>query len=88
MSTLWTNIARLKDIGFSPLQEVDLDCAKQTSIPQHRFDMFTTCAIHYNFDLSSVIRYTGGNYTNVHLKVESILKTLSMLAVIKHLWMN
>ena len=39
--------------------------------------MFTTCAIHYNFDLSSVIRFTGGNYTNAHLNAESIINTLS-----------
>ena len=39
--------------------------------------MFTACAIHYDFDLSSLIRYTGGNYTNAHLKVESILAKLA-----------
>ena len=39
--------------------------------------MFTACAIYYNFDLSSVIRSTGGNYANTHLQVESILATLS-----------
>jgi len=70
-------MTRLRDLDFSPLQKVDLDYAKQTSIPQHRVDMFTACAIHYNFDLSSVIRFTGGNYTNAHLKVESIIETLS-----------
>ena len=39
--------------------------------------MITTGDIHYNFDLSSVIRFIGGNYTNANLKVEYILGTLS-----------
>ena len=39
--------------------------------------MITTGDIHYNFDLSSVIRFIGGNYTNVNLKVEYMLGTLS-----------
>ena len=68
---------KLKDLVFLHLQDIYLDYAKQTSIPQHRVDMFTACAIHYNFDLSSIIRFTGGNYTNAHLQVESTLATLS-----------
>ena len=38
--------------------------------------MFLACAMFYNFDLASVIRYTGGNYTASHLDVDSILSTL------------
>ena len=38
--------------------------------------MFLACAIHYNFDLPSVIRYTGGNYAAAHQDVEDILDTL------------
>ena len=61
----------------SPLQKRDLDYKSHTSIPQCRVDMFTACAIHYDFDLSSVIRFTGENYINAHLKVESILAQLA-----------
>ena len=38
--------------------------------------MFLACAMFYNFDLASVIRYTGGNYTASHLDVDSVLHTL------------
>ena len=76
-STLCENMIKYKDLEFSPLQQHDLEYKSQTSIPQHRVDMFTACAIHYDFGLSSVIRFTGGNYINVHLKVESILAQLA-----------
>ena len=39
--------------------------------------MFLACDIHYKFDLLSVIRYTGGNYTAVHQDVEDIIDTLT-----------
>ena len=39
--------------------------------------MFIACAIHYNFDLSSVIRFIGGNYINAHLNADSMINTLS-----------
>lgn len=68
---------KYKDIDSSPLQQPDLNYTAQTSIPQHIVDMCTACAIHYDFDLSSIVRFTGGNYTNAHLKVESILAKLA-----------
>ena len=71
------HMVKFKDLDSTPLQQIDLNYKAQTSIPQERVDMFTACAIHYNFDISSVIRYTCGNYTNAHLKVESIIATLS-----------
>ena len=77
INTLWVHMVKFKDLDFSPLQTPDLDYLTQTSIPQDRVDMFTACAIHYDFDLSSVIRFTGGNYTNAHLKAESILAQLA-----------
>ena len=70
-------MVKFQDLDFSPLQQPDLDYLTQTSIPQDRVGMLTACAIHYEFDLSSVIRFTGGNYTNAHLKAESILAQLA-----------
>ena len=40
-------------------------------------DIFLECSIHYNFDLPSVIKYTGGNYTSVHQDVDAIVNTLT-----------
>ena len=61
INNLWIHMVKFQDLDFSPLQQPDLDYLTQTSIPQDRVDMFTACAIHYKFDLSSVIRFTGGN---------------------------
>ena len=68
---------QIKGSRFLPLQNIDSYFIGKTSIPQHRVDIFTACAIHYNFNLSSVIRFIGGNYTNAHHQVESTLAALS-----------
>ena len=39
--------------------------------------MFLACAIHYNFDLPPVIRYTGVNYIPIHQDVYEIVTTLT-----------
>ena len=77
IATLWESMVTLQDLDFSPLQETDTTYASQQVVPQHKSDMFLACAIHYNFDLPSVIRYTGGNYTAAHQDVEAIVSTLT-----------
>ena len=39
--------------------------------------MFLACAMFYNLDLASVIRYTGGNYTAAHQDVDAITSRLT-----------
>ena len=75
-SVLWKQLVLLRNLDFSPLQVVDKDYRSHQSIPEDKVQMFLACAIFYNFDLASVIRYTGGNYTAYHLDVNSILSTL------------
>ena len=38
--------------------------------------MFTACALHYNLDMASVIRFVGGTYTASYRNVSHILHTL------------
>ena len=66
-----------KSLDFSPLQDIDLNYASQASIPANKSDMFLVFVIHYNFDLPSVIRYMGENYTAASQDVEDIAGTLT-----------
>ena len=43
--------------------------------------MFLACVLFYNFDLASVIRFTGGNYTASHLDVDAILHKLKEIGL-------
>ena len=54
---------KLKSLDVSPLQDIDLNYASQTSILPYKSDNLLACTIYYNFDLLSIIRYTGSNYT-------------------------
>lgn len=72
-------MVRLRHTDFSDLRIVDTEYATRTSIPDVRVKQFLTCAIYYNFDLASVIRYTGGNYTASHLDVDNIVDKLRNL---------
>ena len=76
LSILWKNLVELKSVDFLPLQEVDTNYKSYTSIPSDKVKMFLACALFYNFDLASVIRFTGGNYTASHLDVDAILHKL------------
>ena len=76
LSILWKSLVKLRALDFSPLQQIDPNYKSYSSIPSTKVEMFLACAIFYNFDLASVIRFTGGNYTASHLDVDSILHTL------------
>ena len=76
VSNLWTHMVKFKSLDFSPLQDVNLSYVSQTSIPTDKTDIFLACDIHYNFNLPSIIRYIGGNYTTAHQDIEDIVDTL------------
>ena len=70
-------MVKFKSLDFSPLQVIDLNYASQTSVPTDKADMFLACDIHYKFDLLSIIKYTGGNYTAAHQDVDDIVATIT-----------
>ena len=43
------------------------------------------CAIDYNFDLSSGIIYTGGNYTSDHQDIDELVSTITSVCCNKSL---
>ena len=73
-------MVEFKSLDFSRLQDIDLNYASQASIPEDKSDMFLVCAVYYIFDLPSVIRYTGVNYTATHQDVEYIVDTLTSVS--------
>ena len=60
---LWKALVFLSNLEFSDLQKPDLQHTQRTTIPHDRVAMFTACALHYNLDMASVIRFVGGTYT-------------------------
>ena len=78
VSTMWKHMVKFKSLDFSPLQDIDPNYASQISVPADKSYMFLACAIHYNFDIPSIIRYMGDNYTAVHQDVDDIVDTLTL----------
>ena len=87
---LWKHLVLLRDKDFSKLQTIDSSYDLQEAIPQEKVTLFLACALHYNLDLASVIRYTGGNYTSAHTDIKSIVSRLQDLGfnpeVLAHLY--
>ena len=67
----------LHNLDFSSLQDIDTNYASQQTVPQFKSDMFLVYTIYYNFDLPSIIIYTGRNYTAAHQDIESSVSTLT-----------
>ena len=87
---LWKYLVKLHSLEFSDLRIIDTSYQSQEEIPQHKVIMFLACALHYNLDLASVIRYIGGNYTSAHTDIKSIILKLEELGfdpnIIQHLY--
>ena len=71
---LWKALVSLPNNQFHKLQQPDTKYATRTTIPHERVAMFTACALHYNLDMASVIRFVGGTYTASYRDVPNILK--------------
>ena len=78
VSTLWTHIAKFESLEFSPLQNIYISYASQTSVPSDKVDIFMVCAILYKLDLPSIIIYTGSNCTSSHQYIDAIIATLTL----------
>ena len=75
-NTLWAAMSQLKSVDFSPLCHYDAKYNLQQSIPAHKVGLFLACAIHYNFNVSTIIRYIGGNFTAAHRDIDSAVECL------------
>lgn len=86
---LWIHLVTVRNLDFSTLQQICTSYQTQEKIPQNKVTSFLACALHYNFDLASVIRYTGGNYTSSHTDIKAIISKLKSIGldpeIIKHL---
>ena len=60
---LWAALVRFRDVSFSDLALDYVHWEKQTQISSTRVNKFLIAALHYDFDLGSVIRFCNGRYT-------------------------
>ena len=68
-------------IDFSCLREPNRFHATQQFIPLTRITQMMALAMHYNFDVPSMIRFLSGNYTRNHLDVPQIIDRLQSFGV-------
>ena len=70
-------MVKFKSLDFSLLHDADLNYVLQTSVSTYKAGIFLACAIHYKFELPSVIRFKCGNYTSAYQDVDDIIATLT-----------
>ena len=69
-------IDTLSRYDFRWLQNTDLEWASQTEIPIERRKAMMACLLHYNLDVSLLMRFLGGNYTGAYRDVQSVAQFL------------
>ena len=87
---LWTSLVDLQFLDFSPLRVAAASLQELPSLSGSQVKMFLACALHYNFDMASVIRYIGGNYTAAHTDIDAIVDKLQSInfdnEIIQHIY--
>ena len=73
---LWESLVHLSQLSFLSLQTPDSDYASKTCIPADRVSKFLACDLHYDLDLSLVIRFVQGNFTASYRNVKHIVHNL------------
>ena len=63
-------------IDFRKLQGFQSDWEETECIRQDWRDMTTACALHYNGDIATVVRYIGGPHVNAHIDAANVLAKL------------
>ena len=66
----------LSNYDFRWLRDTDHEWASQESIPEERQKAMMACLLHYNLDVSLLMRYLGGNHTGAHRDVQATAKIL------------
>jgi hypothetical protein len=67
---------RYSPIDFRQLQGFQSDWEESECIRQDWRDMTTACAMHYNGDIATVVRYIGGPHVNAHIDAAKVLDKL------------
>ena len=80
MSRLYAHLIksmiRCVDIPFTTLSKYNNRYQEQEFIPHERIMMFLAAAIYYNFNMATVMRYIGNNYTAKYRDVPTIMNTI------------
>jgi len=58
------------------LSTINTDYRDQTEIPLLRKQKFIAAILHYNFRLSTIVRFLGNNYTNGHIHPATLARRL------------
>ena len=66
----------LSGYDFRWLRGTDTDWASQASIPRQSMKAMLACLLHYNLDVSLLMRYLGGNYVGAHRDTERTVAKL------------
>ena len=67
---------KYEPIDFRPLQGFQPDWESTETIRQDWKDMTTACALYYNGDMATVVRYIGGPHVNAHIDTRAVLEKL------------
>lgn len=64
------------EIDFHPLARYNLNYKHQDIVPHERVMIFLAAVIYYEFNMASVMRFLGNNYTAAYRDVPEILDTI------------
>jgi len=77
---LWKHLdqprLQLSSYDFTSLRNINHDWATQTSIPPEKAKAMLACLLHYDLDVSLLMRYLGNNYTASHRNVGEIVEKI------------
>ena len=66
----------VRGIDFQGLREPRHDYAEQISLKQHRIDMASACLLYYSGEVSSLVRFCGGEFTAAHRDSEKLIREI------------
>ena len=66
----------LQDYDFRWIQNIDKEWASRTSIRPNKVKAMLACLMHYNLDVSLLLRYLGHNYTGEHRDTKETVSIL------------
>ena len=77
-STMSALLKEHRHVDFSPLQGYNRDPKwnERTTIDEERKRMTTACALHFDLDIPSVVRWIGGPHVGAHRDHNAILREL------------
>ena len=76
MEHLASTILSLRDYDFGWIRVPNKNWVTQTSIEAEHKRALLACLLHYNLDVSLIMRFLGGNYVGAHRDVKETAKSL------------